>query len=93
MLVFVQRSVNIIFHGNIDVFLFVIPVQVHSTIRVARPVDSAFVVFLYGGDEVLCVVSIKVFNTEIVDAEGGRCLSLLVFPDSGSVLKWCIPIR
>ena len=92
MLVFVQRSVNIIFHGNIDVFLFVIPLEVHAAVRVACPVDGAFVVCLYGGDEVLCIVSTKVFDAEVVNAEGECCTALLVLPYSWRVVERCISV-
>jgi len=93
MFVFAERSVNIILHGNIDVFLFVIPLEVHAAVRVACPVDGAFVVCLYGGDEVLCVVSTKVFNAEVVDAECECCSSLFVFPYSRRVFERCVSIR
>ena len=93
MFVFFQCSVDISFHRDVNIPALIVPVQVHPAVRVAVPVDGAFVVCVEGVDEVLCVVSTEVFDAEVVDAEGEGCSSMFVPPYSGRVFQRCVAIR
>jgi len=85
MVVFGECSVNIIMHGNVNVFLVIVPLQIHTAIGAASPVDGALVVSLDGCNEVVCVGPTEVFNSEVIDTEGERCTSVSVLPNSGCV--------
>ena len=85
MAVFGECSVNIITHGNVNVFLVIVPPQIHTAIAAAGPVDDALVVCLDGCNEVVYVGPIEVFNSEVIYTDGERCPSVSVLPNSGGV--------
>ncbi len=62
----------IIKHGDIDIFVDVVPVDIHSKIACAAPVLGAFVVFFQDAGEVLNVFTADVFDAEVINAECER---------------------
>ena len=56
-------------HGNVNVFLFIVPLKMHTAIGAAGPVDGALVVGLYGRNKVFCVSVGEVFDAKVIDAE------------------------
>jgi hypothetical protein len=52
-----------------DVFVDVVPVDIHSKIACTVPVLGAFVVFIQDAGEVLNVFMAGVFDPEVVNAE------------------------
>jgi hypothetical protein len=59
----------IIKHGDIDIFVDVVPVNIHSKIACTAPVLGAFLVFFQDAREVLDVFTAKVFDAEVINAE------------------------
>ncbi len=59
----------IIKHGDMDVFVDVVPVDIHSKIVCAVPVLGAFVVFIQDAGEVLNVFTANTFDAKVVNAE------------------------
>ncbi len=59
----------IIKHGNMDIFVDVVPVDSHSKIACSAPVLGAFVVFFWNAREVLNVFTANVFDAKVVYAE------------------------
>jgi hypothetical protein len=59
----------IIKHGDMDVFIDVVPVDIHSKIVCTIPVLGAFVVFVQDDGEVLNMFTANVFGAEDVSAE------------------------
>jgi hypothetical protein len=64
----------IIEHGDMDVFVDVIPVNIHSKIACAVPVLRALVVFIQDAGEVLDMFTANVFDAKVInaDCEGDR---------------------
>ncbi len=56
-------------HGDREIFVDVVPVDIHSKIVCAVPVLAVFVVFFQDAGEVLNVFTAKVFDAEVVNAE------------------------
>ena len=75
MVVLGECSVNIIMHGNVNVFLVIVPLQIHAAIGVTGPVDGALIIGLYGRNKVFCVSFGEVFDAKVIDAESEDCLS------------------
>ena len=59
----------IIEHGDMDVFVDVVPVHIHSKIACAIPVLGAFVVFIQDAREVLDMFTANVFDAKVVNTE------------------------
>ncbi len=59
----------IIKHGDMDIFVDVVPVNIHSKIVCAAPVLGAFVVFFQDAGEVINKFTAGVFDTKVVNAE------------------------
>jgi len=92
MLEFFECFFYVIVHGNVNIPVFIVPPKVHTTIRCAGPVNSTFVIGFDSSDEVLCVVFIEVFHAKIIDAEGKRCLYVLMLPNSWGIMRRCLPV-
>jgi hypothetical protein len=56
-------------HGDMDVFVNVVPVDIHSEIACAIPVLGAFVVFIQDAGEVLDMFTADIFDAKAVNAE------------------------
>ncbi len=59
----------IIKHGDMDVFVDVVSVDIHSKIACTVPVLGAFVVFIQDAREVLNMFTANVFDAEVVNTE------------------------
>jgi hypothetical protein len=59
----------IIEHGDMDIFVNVVLVDIHSEIACTTPVLGAFVVFFQDAGEVLGMFTANVFDTEVINAE------------------------
>ncbi len=59
----------IIKHGDMDVFVDVVPVDIHSKIACAVPVSGALVVIIQDAGEVLDVLTADVFDAKVVNTE------------------------
>ncbi len=59
----------IIKHGDMDIFVDVVPVDIHSEIVCAAPVLGAFVVFFQDAGEVLEMFTADVSDAEVINAE------------------------
>lgn len=66
---FFKSRCDVLWHGNVDVAVVVVPCEVQATVYRAVPVDADFVFRLEGVDEVMDVLFIGVFDTEIVNDE------------------------
>jgi hypothetical protein len=66
-------------HGDMDVFVDVVLVNIHSKIVCAIPVLGAFVVFIQDDGEVLSMFAASVFDAEVVslECEGDRAKIVL----------------
>jgi hypothetical protein len=64
----------VIKHGDMDIFVDVVPVDSHSEIACAAPVLGAFVVFFQDAGEVLNLFTANTFDAEVVytECEGYR---------------------
>ena len=67
-------------HGDMDVFVNVVPVDIHSEIACAIPVLGAFVVFIQDTKEVLDVFTANVFDAKFVNAEREGDWEKIVLP-------------
>ncbi len=74
----------IIKHGDMDIFVDVVPVYIYSEIACAAPVLGAFVVFFQDTGAVLNVFMADVFDAKIVIAEGEGYRAKIVLPQA-----WC----
>ncbi len=59
----------IIDHRDMDIFVDVVPVDIHSEIACATPVLGAFLVFFQDAGEVLNMFTANAFDVEVVNAE------------------------
>ncbi len=59
----------IIKHGDMDIFVDVVPVDIHSKSVCAVPVLEAFVVFIQDAGEVLNMITDNILDTKFVNAE------------------------
>ena len=66
---------NVEWHGEHDCAIGVVPFEMNSKEDFAFPVDGDWVGFSEGVDEVLGIVLIGVFDTEIIDDETEYCVS------------------
>jgi hypothetical protein len=65
-------------HGDMDVFVDVVPVNIHSKIACTIPVLGEFVVFIQDAGEVLDMFMANVFDAEVVNAEcEGDCAKIV----------------
>ncbi len=63
-----------------DIFIDVVPVDIHSEIACAAPVLGAFVVFFQDAREVLDVFTANVFDAKVINAECEGCQVKIVLP-------------
>ncbi len=56
-------------HGDMDIFVDVVPADIHSKIACLIPVLRAFVVFIQDAGEVLNVLTANIFNAKVVNVE------------------------
>ncbi len=56
-------------HGDMNIFVDVVPVDIHSKIACAAPILGAFVVFFQDAGEVLNMFTANVFDAKVVNAE------------------------
>ncbi len=70
----------IIKHGDMDIFVDVVPVNIHSKIACAAPVLGAFVVFFQNAREVIDVFMANVFDAEVINAECEGYRAKIVLP-------------
>ncbi len=59
----------IIEHGDMDIFVDLVPVDIHSKIACAVPVLGAFVVLFQDAGEVLNMFTANVFDAKAINAE------------------------
>jgi hypothetical protein len=59
----------IIKHGDMDIFVDVVLVDIHSKIACATPVLGAFVVFFQDAGEVLNMFTANIFDAKVTNAE------------------------
>jgi hypothetical protein len=59
----------IIEHGDMDVFVDVVPIDIHSKIECTIPVLGTFVVFIQDAGEVLNVFTANIFDAKVVNTE------------------------
>ncbi len=70
----------IIEHGDMDIFVDVVPVDIRSEIACTAPVLGAFVVFFQDAGEGLNVFTADAFDAEVVNAECERYWAKIVLP-------------
>ncbi len=70
----------IIKHRDMNIFVDVVPVNIHSKIACATPVLGAFVVFFQDAGEVLNMFMADVFDAEVVNAECEGYRAKIVLP-------------
>ena len=90
VLKFIEDTVDVVVYGDVDRAFDVVPFQVESAVKGARPVDCSFVVGIDCVDKVILVVLGKVLNSKVVDAKGKSCFSGVVFSEAWYVLHWMI---
>ncbi len=56
-------------HGDMDIFVDVVAVDIHSKIVCPVPVLGVFVVFIQDAGEVLNVFTANVFDAKVINAE------------------------
>jgi hypothetical protein len=67
-------------HGDMDIFIDVVSVDIHSKITCTAPVQGAFVVLFQDAREVLNVFMANVFDVELVNAECKGYRAKIVLP-------------
>lgn len=82
MSIFGEYVVDISFHGEAACAVGVVPCEVHSGEFSARPVGGNFVGFLEGGQEVVGMSAVAVFDAEIINNEYKKNWAPLVAPQS-----------
>ncbi len=70
----------IIEHGDMDIVVDVVPVNIHSEIACAAPVLGAFVVFFQDAREVLNVFTANAFDAKVINTECERYRAKIVLP-------------
>ncbi len=81
----------IIEHGDMDIFVTLVPVDIHSKIACAAPVLGAFVVFFQDAGEVLNMFAAIVFNAIAVNVECEGYWANIVLPEPGVMGLWQQP--
>jgi hypothetical protein len=71
---------NIIKHEDMDIFVDVVPVDIHSKIACTAPVLGAFVVFFQDAGEVLDVFTANIFDAKVINAECEGYWAKIVLP-------------
>ena len=89
---FGECATGVAVHGDFDVSFVVFPVEVHAYVKLAFPVSGDFLMVLDGVDEVVGVIFVEVFYTEVVDAESEGGLASFVFPESWCELHWFVSV-
>jgi hypothetical protein len=71
MIVFLQLLLDVAGHGDVHVLMChvigVVPVEGDSTVEAAVPICRDCVVFIECVDDVVCMFSVDVFHTKVVD--------------------------
>jgi hypothetical protein len=70
----------IIEHRDMDIFVDVVPVNIHSKIACTAPVLGAFVVFFQDAREVLDVFMANAFDAKVINAECEGYRAKIVLP-------------
>jgi hypothetical protein len=70
----------IIKHGDMDIFVDLVPVDIHSKIACAAPVLGAFVVFFQDVGEVLNMFTASLFDAKVVNTECEGYWAKIVLP-------------
>jgi hypothetical protein len=70
----------IIKHGDMDTFVYVVPVDSHSKIVCTAPVLGAFLVFIQDTREVLNMFTANVFDAKVVYTECEGYWATIVLP-------------
>ena len=65
-----QCFFDIIWHGEIDMLILVIPFEVDSAECCSLPIDGNIIMFLESGDEVFSSVSADVLDAKIIYDQG-----------------------
>ncbi len=82
MIELVGCSADKIYHRDVNIFMFVVPLEAHATMGVAGPGGGTIVVSPDSSNEVLCVPFLEIFHTEIIHTEG-KCCFYLCFQSPG----------
>ena len=90
----VEGSGDIIGHGDIDVLVVagVVPVDRQAQIFGACAVDCDCIELLEGVEEMIKVVGVGVFDSEVIDDEGKCGRSRFVAPEGGGVVDGIVAV-
>jgi hypothetical protein len=81
MLEFVECRGNVVWHGEINGAIGVVPVKCEAAVEAASPVGGDCVKVLEGFDEMPCVLVTDVFYAKVIDDEGKGDGSGFVAPE------------
>jgi hypothetical protein len=84
MVVTLKEFFDVAWHGDVDVFVFVVPLEGDTTVQFAFPIDVQGVMFLEGIEKVVGMFFANIFNAKIITANekhryGLRYELILVF--------------
>ena len=80
-----EKGGNIRCYGEVDVVVGVVPTEVKAAELRAGPVSGCFMVELKGGEEVIGVIMMEIFYTEIIDAKTKHNFACSLAPETNCV--------
>jgi len=72
-------------HAYVNMSFFIIPMKVYTAVETSLPILFELIVLAECVNEVVCIMSSNIFNTEIIDCKGKLHWSGDVFPKSRRV--------
>ena len=66
----VKCILDILGHGDVNMSVFVVPIQGHTTVQGAIPINGDGVVLLEGIDKMLGILLVGVLHAKVINAKG-----------------------
>jgi hypothetical protein len=85
-----QCAGNVAGHWEINVVLFIVPVECEADVMVASPILGTFVFLVNDGNEVVNVLFASVSDAKIVNDQGEHEAALEMYPRAGGHRAWYI---
>ena len=93
MFVALKLFLHVAGHRNVERPRIVIPGKLYTAIKIAGPIFAQFLVLsLYCRYQVIDILFLFVFDSEIVDDKGEGDFAGLVFPKAGRVLAFVVAV-
>ena len=83
---------NVVWHGEINGAIGVVPVECEAAVEAASPVGGDCVKVLKGFDEMPCVLVTDLFDAKVIDNEGKGDGSGFVAPEPRGEVGWLVAV-